>query len=112
MISFKQISKYINTGEVFTCQVVTYDRKRKTGGDVITLRGMLAKGVQDGNRLRPATKAERVEAQLQENKRNPQHKRWYTRNIRLVTEDGFLTNELRKIHLPLIVRFNDETVMP
>jgi hypothetical protein len=112
MISFKQISEYINSGEVFECTVVTYDRKRKTGGKLLHIKGVLAKGVEQGGKLRAMTRGERVEAQLKTNRRNPNHHRWYTRNVRLVTLDGFLTNELRKIHLPLIVKFNGQTVMP
>lgn len=108
MISFKEISDFMNTGQVFTCKVITYDRKRKTGGEVKAYRAILMKGQSSSNRLRPSTLAEQVKTE----KRNPQHKKWYTRNIRIVSVDDFETQMVRKIHIPLIVEFNSQTVTP
>lgn len=110
MYTFKRISDYLNTGQPFTCKVISYDRRRKSGGDVNEYEGVL---VQRSGRGRTAV--EQMKAELVEldsiDKRSPNHRHWHTRNIRLLA-NGHPTSTIKKIHLPLIVEFNGEAVVP
>lgn len=99
----------MNSGQVFTCKVVTYDQKRKTGGEIKEYRAILMQGKDRGEKLRPMTPREKLKSA---DSRNPNHKQWYTRNIRIVTHDNFETTIVRKIHIPLIIEFNNQTVTP
>jgi hypothetical protein len=110
MISFREISNVMNSGQVFTCKVVTYDQKRKSGGEVKEYRAILMQADKQGPKLRPMTPREKLKQSV--DKRNPNHKQWYTRNIRLVTHDNYETTIVLKIHIPLIIEFNNQTVTP
>ena len=68
-------------------------------------------GRQQQDRQRPPTFLEAKAQQLAMAKRNPRHRRWYTRNICLL-QNGVLTSIIRKIHPPLILEFNGQIVVP
>lgn len=103
IISIKDATRHIDSGKPFTCTVVTYDASRGTGGKIIELEGVLARTVSD----RPPTPYEQrdTDAKAQNHYDN------YTRNIALTT-DGQRTAMLRKIHPPLLLTFNNKTVVP
>jgi len=101
----------MNSGQVFTCKVVSYDQKRKTGGEINEYRAILMQAEKQGPNLRPMTPREKLKSESKD-KRNPKHKQWYTRNIRIVTHDNYETTMVRKIHIPLIIEFNNQTVTP
>lgn len=102
----------MNAGKVFTCKVVQYDKQKRRGGEVKEYQAVLLQR-QDSSRLRPLTEAEkRAAREVEPVVRDPNHRIHYTRNIQLVTADGFLTQVIRKIHIPLIVEFNGEKVTP
>lgn len=110
MISFREILRIIHSGQVFTCKVVTFDKKQQTGGELRDYRAVLLRRDPMHN-LRPSTKPELQEYDRQI-QRDPNHRIHYTRNIRLVTADGFKTQVIKKIHIPLIVEFNGQKVTP
>ena len=113
MYSFRQILNYMESGRVFTCKAVTYDRTRRTGGDVLELTGRLLRPDEDprGEAGRKLTTAEKKKDWVMGITRNPNHRRWYTRNIRLYSDD-IPTIVIKKIHIPLIVEFQGEPVTP
>jgi hypothetical protein len=113
MYSFRQILSYMESGREFTCKVVTYDRSRRDGGEVIEITGRLLRKDEDARHQggRNLTKEERKRDSIYGLKRDPNHRRWYTRNIRLYS-DGIPTIVIRKVHIPLIVEFQNEPVTP
>lgn len=112
MYTFREILAYMNAGKVFTCKVISFNKKKRSGGEVQAYRAVLLQR-QDSSKLRPLTAVERKAAQEAPIvSRDPNHRIHYTRNIQLVTDDGFLTQVIRKIHIPLIIEFNGEKVTP
>jgi hypothetical protein len=110
MISFREILTHIHSGKVFSCKVVTFDKQKQTGGELREYRAVLLRRDPMPN-LRPST-AQELEAYNKKIQREPNHRLHYTRNIRIVTEDGFKTQVIKKIHIPLIVEFNGQKVTP
>lgn len=138
MITFRHILNKLHDGEICDIDVVTYDRKRRTGGQVKSYRCILAQKA-SGPAHRPSTSVEtqsiasrnrekdsrdrvversrgsvpeRSRDRVVERSRDPNHKKWYTRNVQLVTNDDFLTPIIKKIHIPLIIRFDGQNVVP
>ena len=117
IISIGQCLAHMHSGRAFSCEVYTYDRRRKTGGELrhyeeaVLLRpdGPGAEAATG----RPATRMEHLRAELARPKlpKNPHHRRWYTRNIRIL-QAGHPTGIVRKLHPPLLRRFNGKTVVP
>lgn len=105
MITTKDILEEMKTGNIFSCRVVTYDRKRKTGGKILEIHQAVL--VQKEERDRPMTNIE--QKQLQK-KRGANHRKHYTRNIKLCV-DGIPTEQIVKIHPPLILEFNGKDVL-
>jgi len=110
MISIGEILKYMESGKAFSCTVISFDEKRETGGKELIFPEAIL--VQASNK--PKTKAGRELTNMEKKqemiaRKNPSHKKWYTRNIRIL-QDGHPTNIIKKIHPPLIIKFNDQTV--
>lgn len=108
----------------FSCLVVTYDRNRKKGGKLLEIpeARLDRKAGPDchlptdelPNAPRPMTDYEAKRHALTEpadGSKNPNHKQWYTRNIRPYAAGHPLT-DLVKIHPPLLIEFNGKTVVP
>ena len=105
----KTILHIMASGELFSCKVVKYDRKRKTGGQILEI--VSAKLVSAEKKESPATRAATPMEQLQQKRsKKPHHFRWFTRNIRLYTA-GLPTSQILKIHPPLIIEFNGNQVV-
>jgi len=109
MITFRQISDYLASGQPFTCKVVSYDRKRKQGGKVNDYEAKLLQR-EEKSTGRGRTRIEELR-ETAASGRDPNHRRWYTRNIQLLV-DGHPTAVVKKIHIPLIVEFNGQPVVP
>lgn len=113
IITIKQCLRVIETGEPFTATSVAYDRQRKKGGQIKEIEAIfLVRQKQpavDG--LRSPTEMEKKKQQLAEVKRNPNHKKWYTRNVALAV-NGVASSEIRTIHPPLFLTFNGKKVVP
>ncbi len=119
IITIAQVLKEMETGQPFTLSCVTYDRKRKSGGQLLEGEGQLLMADADGKEPgtsptdRPPTDYEAKLAALADGpaSRNPNHRKWYTRNIRLLA-DGHPTGEIRTVHPPLFIEFNGRVVVP
>lgn len=113
VITVGQMLKQMETGIRFSLKVVSYDRKRKTGGEVKEYPEacLVMADEEKEKRSRPKTEAEQQrEVQMQGAEKNPAHYLWYTRNIRLL-QAGTPTALIRKIHPPLVVEFNGKKVV-
>ena len=105
----------MESGKSFSCKVVSYDRKRKKGGVVLHYPEAELVKASDADKedslQRMPTKMEQQHLQIEAIKRNPHHKKWYTRNIRIL-QDGFPTAIIKTIHPPLLIEFNGQNVFP
>lgn len=114
MISTKEMLETMKNGKPFSMVVICYDRRRKSGGQIKEYPEAILVKKSDGNDLqlsRPQTKMEQKAAYLDELKKNPNHSKWYTRNIRLLQE-GQPVGIINTIHPPLVVEFNGQKVVP
>lgn len=114
-ITVRDMLAEMETGNPFSMTFVTYDRKRKKGGRIEDIGEAVLlkrdpKATNDIFANRPATPHERRVKKLAELRRAPKHRKWYTRNIRLLL-NGHPTSEIRKIHPPLVTTFNHKTVV-
>ena len=93
----------MNTGERFTITFVSLDKKRKTGGELITLEN--ARKHQAGNITESESKTSEPPLPGETTGTNPNHTRNGTINIKCA--DG----NIRKVHTRLIVKFNSKEVI-
>lgn len=110
MITLREIIDHIDSGEPFSCKVVSYDEKRKKGGSIIEydeLRVLRPEEALKEQKGRPKTETEKLKAELYNIKRNPHHKKHFTRNCRIY-QQGHPVSLIRKIHVALIIEFNGE----
>ena len=114
-ITVRDMLAQMETGALFSISYLTYDRQRKRGGRVeqyseaVLLRRPEERTAPTAGERTPTT-IERKRKQLAQLRRNPQHHRWYTRNIQLLV-DGHPTSQHRKIHPPLVILFNSQIVV-
>lgn len=112
IITVAEALKQMETGSPFLLSFVTYDRRRKSGGELKEVEAVLDIPSGDDAPTEESRPLTPHEAALQKlHTKNPQHAKWYTRNIRL-TVDGYPTSEIRKVHPPLFVEFNSKKVVP
>lgn len=103
-ITIRDMLKEMKTGGTFSATVLSYDRKRRSGGQIKhypELR-LYQEGLELGRGLTPAERKPRA--------RKPRHGHHYTRNV-VVMQNGTPTSIIRKIHPPLVMRFNGKTVL-
>lgn len=96
--------KEMETGTVFSLTLISYDRKRKLGGQVVSYDE--ARLYQPAQRKSFSLQAKSPSSQAA---RRPNHGHWFTRNIQLL-QDGYPIDLIRKIHPPLVVAFNGKTL--
>lgn len=100
-IPFEEALKIIESGDVVSLKYVTYDHKRKTGGEIRILeQGMIT--TPKRNRVKTNTNASSTKAQ--------NHYKSFTRNF-FVCIDGERTASIKKIHLNFILELNGKKVM-
>jgi len=51
MYTFREILAYMNAGKVFTCKVISFNKKKRSGGEVLEYRAVLLQR-QDSSKLR------------------------------------------------------------
>ncbi|MCB0597766.1 MAG: hypothetical protein KDD28_27050 [Phaeodactylibacter sp.] len=113
--TYQDILEYMATGQPFSLQYVTFDRRRKKGGALKYIsEAILVQAEKEAKKVerkthRPLTLQE-VE-RLTAISRKPNHGYWFTRNIRIV-EHGHPTSLIRKVHIILITEFNGQPVTP
>jgi hypothetical protein len=100
-ILFADVIKYMDSGQPFQFCFITYDQKRKTGGEWIEIKSAVkfmakkavAKSIEDAQPIFKGVS------------KNPHHFENATRNIKL--QNG----SIRKIHIRLIRIFNYKKVI-
>jgi hypothetical protein len=102
IISFAEIAKHIDAGLPFRARLVTFDRKRKKGGDLLDIEAVLAK---EPYKTRPDTPRENMRGRVHNNFKH------YTRNVALM-QAGHRTYVLQKVHIPLFILFEGKQVTP
>jgi len=117
-IEVQQMLREMETGIIFSITYVTYDRQRKKGGKVITHQEAKLHRADDAIAAektlmqRPLSEAEQaVATQYTNAKRSPHHGEHFTRNLVLM-QNGHTTSQIRKIHIPLVVKYQGKTVVP
>jgi len=116
MKTIKEMLAEFKTGNTFSLVCVSYNRKKKSGGKLITYEEaqLLQKAQRPEEPQRAATALEEKRTAVQEAlavTKNPSHREWYTRNIRIL-QDGVPTTIVRKIHPALVIKFNNQPVVP
>jgi len=110
----RKLLEYMDSGKIFSCKVVTYDKNRKKGGTIVEYSEAKQLGAGEGEHIPEQRPPTRIEAKRSPNKpgtkRNPNHRKYYTRNI-VIYQNGVETAIKRKIHPPLIVEFNGKEVL-
>lgn len=116
-ITERDMLEYMETGKPFSLTFVTYDRKRKTGGkpqryaEAILVQPKKEAAAAARRSLTPAEARAAEHRERNERRADPNHRSWYTRNIRIL-QDGQATTIVRKIHPPLVLEFNKKRVVP
>lgn len=94
----------MDSGEPFSMTFVAADRRRGTGGDIVSVKNWVkVSKTPDG--VVPASKKKRILSQIILAK-NPNHYENKTRNIRNLRK----LKQIRKVHIRLIVLFNGKKV--
>lgn len=100
-ILFKNMITYIDSGQPFSLSFVTYDHKRKKGGEWINVKSAV-------KLMAPEKQQKAIDAaqpSFTMVSRNPNHFENSTRNIKL--QNG----SIRKIHIRLVRLFNNKKVI-
>ncbi len=114
--TYQDIIDYMASGRPFSLRYVTFDRRRKKGGEAAYIsEAILVQPEKEEKELREAKgrplTIEEVERLTSPAGRNPNHGYWFTRNIRIL-EHGHPTSIIRKVHIILITEFNGQPVTP
>ena len=120
-ITIADCLKELETGKIVHLGVWTYDRKRGKGGELDTFECQLITGLEKPHAVmgRLLTDAEMLlsgpddfdDDNALHHSKKPNHYEWYTRNVRIVV-NGHPTSIIRKIHPPLIARFDGMKTVP
>lgn len=94
----------MDSDEPFSMTFVTADRRRGTGGEIISVKNWVKASTPVEGVVNPSKK-KRILSQLILAK-NPNHYENKTRNIRNLRK----LNEIRKVHIRLIISFNGKKV--
>lgn len=111
-ITLQEMLKEMKTGQPFSCTVVTYNRRREKGGRIVSYaEARLYQPKLEQQATRAATRVEQLREELRSShSRRPNHGKYFTRNIQLLV-NGHPTSEIRKLHPPLVVIFNNKIVL-
>ena len=95
----RELLEWMDSGRHFSLTYVTADRKKGTGGDLVSIPRATKTGhrAKDGQKLTPAV--------IRQAAKNPNHSEHFTRNIVLPNR------EVRKVHIDLITHFNGKKVL-
>ena len=113
IITVRQMLTEMETGVAFRIKGITYNRKRRDGGEPYEFEAMLLQA-EEGKKIiintptRPLTRAEQGPTFT---KAKPNHGVWFTRNV-AICQAGERTSIIRKIQIPLVVYYNGKIVVP
>jgi hypothetical protein len=113
IITVADCLKYMETGAVFSAKWVTFDKKRRTGGDFseVLEASLLKRENPEKSGSTPRARTAREQSLDEATRRPANHSEHYTRNIQLHTA-GQATEIIKKLHPPLLVEFNGKIVVP
>lgn len=100
MYTYRSMLAEMNAGRPFTVRFITYDKRRQRGGQVRQVQAQVIE--------KPTASADQPPASAPS--RSPGQAR-HTRRVVLLV-DGHRTEQVRTLHIPLIVEFNGQAVMP
>jgi len=100
-IIFEEAIKLIESGSPCFLKYVTYDHKRKSGGDIKEMEAVCT-FKKSSEKSTPKTPNLNVKAQ--------NHKDNFTRNFALVVGDR-VTQNIKKVHLHLVLEVNHQKVL-
>lgn len=97
-VSIQEILEHMDAGLPFSMIYVKADRKRGTGGQMVSVERAHKSGhnLKDGQRVTPSA--------IKKAAKNPNHSQHFTRNIVLPDR------EVRTVHPDLIITFNGKEV--
>lgn len=114
-MTFKEILTKMKTGEEFSLRYITYDHRRKKGGQEIYIASAILCQDTSKPKDQPNIEATLTQAELvpkpHRARKDPKHSKHFTRNIQL-TQEGMPVGHPIKIHIPLIIEFNGLAVRP
>lgn len=102
-ITLKEVLSWMDSGQPFSIAFITASKKSGTGGEWIEIAEATKSGW-----MTPADRKlqEKLQAPSEGLRKDPKHYENSTRNIRIVAN-----NDIRKVHIRLIRRFNGKTVL-
>lgn len=104
-IKLNEALKIMESGEVFSIQFVTYDKKRKTGGFVKFYPEARLLQKTDS----PAKQVKSESSGIKRKTKNPNHWDNATRNIKVIV-NGIESSGNKKLHIFLMTMFNGKRV--
>lgn len=112
IITISECLKRLEAGEIVTLEVYKYDRKRKKGGQLDVMQCVLLKNDEKNDESDNREYLQALDSKASvKTSRNPNHKKFYTRNVRILIE-GHPTGVIQRIHPPLIKTFNGIETVP
>jgi hypothetical protein len=100
-VLFKDMIEYMDSGQPFSLSFVSYDKKRKSGGEWVEIKSAVKFMAKNSS----GQSIESAQPTFKGVIKNPHHFENATRNIKL--QNG----QLRKIHIRLIRVFNNKKVI-
>lgn len=98
-----QVLKEADSGDPFDMELVTCDRKRGTGGELISLKGWQKMGTEEVARKMPSGSRKTAMAMV----KNPNH--WVNKTINIFNPNNRSLHPI-KVHFRLIQFFNGKRV--
>jgi len=109
-ITMKEMLETMESGNPFSVSFVTFDRQRKTGGKVRQIKqAILNKHIQKDSSSTDEQPKPQKKERVRES-RNPHHFENSTRSIRILV-NGCKTSTVKKLHIFLVLKFNDKKLM-
>jgi len=111
-ITMSEMLKAMNTGLPFSFSFVSFDKKRKTGGEIKRYKEVVLNADTTNKETTPAKV--KTESQPLKNRvgvsRNPHHFENSTRTFRICV-NGCKTATVKKFHIFLVLEFNGKKLM-
>jgi hypothetical protein len=109
VIMLSEVLEHMQSGKVFSCTCVAYDRQRRSGGHLFEVPEARIWTPRPAPGARAPTRMEELRYNAG-TPRSPRHGQHFTRNIEIY-QDGHSTGIIRKIHPPLITVFEGREVV-
>lgn len=106
VITLKEAVALIDSGAIFSCEVCSFDQKRRDKSGKRLAYTQVKVAARHGERApsRPQTEREKLLSKAQN------HQAYHTRNV-VMCQDGMPTSIVHKIHLPLLETVNGRQIV-